>query len=259
LFWFDAFTVVDVLTVLPFYVELVFLARGRNVPQFLRVLQLIRIVRIMKVSKGSVGVFAEMMRSSMRLLYMLLFMVAISVLVFGTLIYFVERGRFNPLLGVYEQPMYYMCPMPALAEDSERPLMYAEGASSSACRPVWDRFAHTGAVYMCQYSWRINEECVVVHGATKFVDIFSSTWFVMQTISTVGYGDEVPVSSLGQLVSALIMLFGMVVVSLPITVIGSNFSRTYRWHQRQLLANRELYQYQDLPWLKKIAFNLIYS
>lgn len=49
MFWFDAFTVVDVLTVLPYYVELVFLARGRNVPQFLRVLQLIRIVRIMKV------------------------------------------------------------------------------------------------------------------------------------------------------------------------------------------------------------------
>jgi len=48
-------------------------------------------------------------------------------------------------------------------------------------------------------------------------------------------------------------------VSLPITVIGANFSRTYRGHQRQLWANHELHQYQDLPLLKRIAFNLIYS
>lgn len=193
----------------------------------------------------------------MRLLYMLLFMVLISVLAFGSLIYFVENARFNPVLGVNEHPDYFMCPLPRFGDNYTQTDL--DRLSKGACRPAWDRFADTGAEYMCQYSWAVNKDCVLVYGPSTFGSIYHATWFVMQTISTVGFGDMTPVSDAGKCIGAVIIMFGMVVVSLPITVIGANFSRTYRGHQRQLWANQELYQYQDLPWLKKVTFNLIYS
>ena len=46
-------------------------------------------------------------------------------------------------------------------------------------------------------------------------------------MTTVGYGDVVPTQPLGKILAAIVMIFGIVVIALPITVIGSNFSSIY--------------------------------
>ena len=44
---------------------------------------------------------------------------------------------------------------------------------------------------------------------------------------TVGYGVDVPILNMGYTMGAGVVIFGMLVIALPITVIGSNFAAVY--------------------------------
>ena len=53
-------------------------------------------------------------------------------------------------------------------------------------------------------------------------------WYVLTTLSTVGYGDCLPTTNWGKMCGTIIILCGFVTISLPITVLSSNFSLAYR-------------------------------
>lgn len=57
-----------------------------------------------------------------------------------------------------------------------------------------------------------------------FGNIPSALWWALATLTTVGYGDVVPVTGLGQLVGGLVMIFGLAFYALPIGIIASGFS-----------------------------------
>jgi hypothetical protein len=56
-----------------------------------------------------------------------------------------------------------------------------------------------------------------------FTSIPSTFWFVVATMTTVGYGDFVPLTTIGKLLSMLTALGGILILALPITVITHNF------------------------------------
>jgi hypothetical protein len=51
--------------------------------------------------------------------------------------------------------------------------------------------------------------------------------WVFNTMVTVGYGVDVPILNMGYTMGAGVVIFGMLVIALPITVIGSNFAAVY--------------------------------
>jgi Ion channel len=58
-----------------------------------------------------------------------------------------------------------------------------------------------------------------------------------------GYGDAVPISLFGKMLASVVMLFGLLIIALPITVIGSNFSEVYqveKQRQDQLEAEQSM-------------------
>jgi len=57
----------------------------------------------------------------------------------------------------------------------------------------------------------------------KFASIIHSFWWAVATLTTVGYGDVYPVTSLGKLVSGLIALIGIGIIALPTGIISSSF------------------------------------
>lgn len=59
---------------------------------------------------------------------------------------------------------------------------------------------------------------------SQFPSIPSAAWFVLVTITTVGYGEITPRSILGRLVTVPLLVFGLLLIALPSFVLGREFS-----------------------------------
>lgn len=57
----------------------------------------------------------------------------------------------------------------------------------------------------------------------SFSNILISMWWAVATLTTVGYGDMVPVTALGKLISSIISLLGIGVVALPTGIISVGY------------------------------------
>lgn len=71
---------------------------------------------------------------------------------------------------------------------------------------------------------------------SPFQSIPHSAYWAVVTITTVGYGDHYPVTWLGKIIGSLIAVSGVLVLSFPIALFGSNFSSAYAEVQ-----SREMY------------------
>lgn len=156
--------IIDLVAILPFYIELLGKGVGLGSTQVLRVIRLVRVFRVLKLGgkSGRLEVIVTAVSASTDMLIMLTFLLLLSMIVFSSLIYFAEKNTYN--------------------ESSD------------------------------QYS---------------FKSIPDSFWWCMVTLMTVGYGDAVPETPIGRFIATGTMISSIIILALPISVIGTNF--TSQW------------------------------
>lgn len=78
-------------------------------------------------------------------------------------------------------------------------------------------------------TWDINLGAFVdADGDPSLFDSIPQTaWFALVTMSTVGYGDVVPRSFLGKVLTVPLLMFGLLLIALPSFVLGRNFAITF--------------------------------
>ena len=69
--------------------------------------------------------------------------------------------------------------------------------------------------------------------SSKMGNMLDAYWWAIITMTTVGYGDVVPISFAGKLVGCFCAIFGVLVIGLPIPIIGSSFNNFYLREKRK--------------------------
>ncbi|KAL5268020.1 hypothetical protein ACHWQZ_G004911 [Mnemiopsis leidyi] len=160
-FWKNLFNVLDILSILPFYVNLMVGGGTEDDKQHyvvLRVCRIFRIVRIFKFVRHSrdLLIIMKAVSNAKRELILLVCLLFIFVITFGSIMYYIEASA--------------------------------------------------------------NKD---------FDSIMKSCWWVIVTITTVGYGDMCPSSAGGKLFGGFVLTLGIVFLALPMTIIVSKFSFVY--------------------------------
>lgn len=58
-------------------------------------------------------------------------------------------------------------------------------------------------------------------------------WYVIVTMTTVGYGDMYPVKAPGYFTAVIVMLAGLTLTALPIAIVGGNFATVHEYNQKR--------------------------
>jgi len=59
-------------------------------------------------------------------------------------------------------------------------------------------------------------------------------WWAIITVTTVGYGDTIPLSFGGKILSLFALLFGVILISLPVAIMGNKFQDVYLSHKNSM-------------------------
>ena len=62
----------------------------------------------------------------------------------------------------------------------------------------------------------------------NYKSIFHSMWWAVGTLTTVGYGDITPVTGLGKIIAAAIMLIGYAIIAVPTGIVSAEVIRESR-------------------------------
>ena len=192
--------IIDILAVLPFYISL----GGSGVSlSFIRVLRLLRILRAFKIRGGGVAkVMVRSLKNSLEPLLLLLASSALIVLIYGSVIFNLEHGTYQ-----------WRCD-------------WGSGFDNSVEGPCRGGYLRTNTV----------DSAIEV---SPFHSTLSGMYWAIITITTVGYGDFYPTSSEGRCMAVLCAFTGLILLAMPISILGNNFSIEYRSYKKALLEERE--------------------
>lgn len=175
------------------------------------VLRAVRLTRIFKMSRYNevLQITDKVMKSSAEPLSVICFYLAMGIIISGSMLYYAELGDWEPPSA-----------------------QFPYGAYMQLAQPV---VKHTNGT--------------LVRTPSKFTSIPISCWWVLVTITTVGYGDMQPTTTMGRLLATATMVGGLILLAMPIGVIGSNFSNELHNFKKEKQAVRDE---MEREWLQEM-------
>ncbi|DAZ97010.1 TPA: hypothetical protein N0F65_011925 [Lagenidium giganteum] len=245
---------IDFIAIFPYYLEAIMQVENAGSFGAIRVVRLTRVVRVLKMSRYSsaIQVFVQAISISIKALSMLVFLMGIAMIVLSSCIYFAEYTPYgcrrwepedcyltmidsNTVLTDYtlDGCVRWFPDFCSLgpgydpsADASGNVTAYALGG----CRLKFPDYCSVpqAANYSSSSNTMLSMTKCECKDDNPYMSIASSFWWCIVTMSTVGYGDDVPVTVPGKLVGSVTILTGMLVLALPITVIGTNFQKVMK-------------------------------
>eukprot|EP00927_Polykrikos_kofoidii_P030417 TRINITY_DN26159_c0_g1_i2.p1 TRINITY_DN26159_c0_g1~~TRINITY_DN26159_c0_g1_i2.p1 ORF type:complete len:896 (+),score=97.92 TRINITY_DN26159_c0_g1_i2:50-2737(+) len=185
--------IVDLIAVLPFYVSVFVGSVG-----IARVLRLFRVLRLLKLAKRHRGAaeLAQVLAISGMPFLTLVFLNVIITIFFASLIFYAEGQAFS------------------VAPKFTQPSVDLDNETLPAPFPL-------GVFVRRNAATQLEEP-------TPFRSIPYAIWWVLVTMTTVGYGDYYPTTTLGKFIGVACFYVGIIFLALPISVLGTNYERLYR-------------------------------
>jgi len=163
--------------------------------------RLIRLVRIFKLGRYASGMrlIGEAIQNSSQAISVLVFLLCMGVVLFSSALFHVER---------------LSCPMREELTSQEL-REYAQECAEDYNRGVSPKYG------LC---------CTEDSAPNDFPSIIAASWWSMATMTSVGYGEVYPRTTLGKCVGFVAMLVGMVLIALPVAIVGQKFQDIYELH-----------------------------
>ena len=84
---------------------------------------------------------------------------------------------------------------------------------------------------------------------SQMTTLLDALWWCVATVTTVGYGDVVPVTSLGRIVALVYMFFGISLVATLLAVISNTF------YKKRIEKDETERKKQDLKYLRNLVMS----
>jgi len=234
-FVFSPANLVDLVAIIPFYVDLAFrLAgglEGAEATEGLRVFRAVRLLRLFRLFRSATAyssglkVMGKALKLSFQALWVLVFWTIIGVVIFSSCVYFTEKLECPVMLNDEVDPEF--------VKSSKSEMEYAEfiAAYWADCPPGTMGWSEsTGDRLLC---------CTRFGAPAQFQSIFRTFWWTMVTMTCVGYGEEYPFTTAGRLVAILCMICGILLISLPTAIVGAKFQQVYQEVENERKAAEE--------------------
>ena len=79
---------------------------------------------------------------------------------------------------------------------------------------------------------------------TAFSNIFTSIYWAIVTMTTVGYGDITPTTGLGRFLSAFVMLMGYTIIAVPTGIVSASMAKNYKKHRETFRICPQCHEYE---------------
>eukprot|EP01065_Artemidia_motanka_P029624 TRINITY_DN35709_c0_g1_i1.p1 TRINITY_DN35709_c0_g1~~TRINITY_DN35709_c0_g1_i1.p1 ORF type:complete len:912 (+),score=250.86 TRINITY_DN35709_c0_g1_i1:96-2831(+) len=192
-FWTSTFTWIDLLAIMPYYLTVAGVqdesssSNSLVILRVLRMARLVRVLRVLKLGRNSEGIqlMAMALHRSRLALTWALALVGMAVVLFASLMYYVEKED-----AVFH-PEWRVTPGAPPEQTWVRP---EDSPYRGAGKPIF------------------------------FQSIPDAMWWALVTLTTVGFGDVYPVTPLGKTVGSISMITGLLVIAYPVTIISTAFT-----------------------------------
>ena len=202
------FGVIDLLAVLPTYIGLLFLNTPHlAVVRSFRLLRVFRIFKLIHFMKEADELGRAIMRARTKII-VFVGVVVVAITVAGTLMYEIENWGDGDLI-VFESEDARLKKLSSLRADLDDSLDSRDFEAAETILTDLKDVEHQ-------------------HVKSKFRNIPESMYWATVTMTTVGYGDIVPTTTLGKFVAAILILLGYSLIIVPTGFVSAEFIEARR-------------------------------